>query len=121
MFFHCCTTLWYKDSMEPPEVFYEKGVLRNFIKFIGKHLRQSVFFNKVTDLGPATLFKKRLCHRCFPANFAKFIRTPFLQKTSDSLLMKDPKIARIYLLSQTKIQKRIIHTPVLRSRNKLHF
>ena len=91
MFFHCCTTLWYKDSMEPPEVFYEKGVLRNFIKFTGKHLSQSVFFNKVTDLGPATLFKKRLCHRCFPANFAKFIRTPFLQKTSDSLLMKDPQ------------------------------
>ena len=29
-------------------------------------------------LQPATLFKKRLWHRCFPANFAKFLRTPFL-------------------------------------------
>ena len=27
---------------------------------------------------PATLLKKRLCHRCFPVNFAKFLRTPFL-------------------------------------------
>ena len=27
---------------------------------------------------PATLLKKRLWHRCFPLNFAKFQRTPFL-------------------------------------------
>ena len=26
---------------------------------------------------PATLLKKRLCHRCFPMNFSKFLRTPF--------------------------------------------
>ena len=39
------------------------------------------FFNKVTDLRPATLLKNRLWHRCFPVNFAKFLRTPFLQNT----------------------------------------
>ena len=27
---------------------------------------------------PATLLKKRPWHRCFPVNFAKFLRTPFL-------------------------------------------
>ena len=27
-----------------------KGVLRNFAKFTGKHLGQSLFFNKVADL-----------------------------------------------------------------------
>ena len=27
-------------------------------------------------LRPATLFKKRLRHRCFPRNFVKFLRTP---------------------------------------------
>ena len=26
---------------------------------------------------PETLFKKRLCHSCFPVNFAKCLRTPF--------------------------------------------
>ena len=26
---------------------------------------------------PATLWKKRLCHKCFPVNFVKFLRTPF--------------------------------------------
>ena len=29
---------------------------------------------------PATLLKKRLWHRCFPVNFAKFPRTPFLKE-----------------------------------------
>ena len=29
------------------EVFYNKGVLRNFTKFAGKHLCQSFFFNKI--------------------------------------------------------------------------
>ena len=29
----------------------KRGVLRNFTKFTGKHLRQSLFFNKATDSG----------------------------------------------------------------------
>ena len=36
-----------------------------------------VFFNKVAGLTPATLFKKTLWYRCFPVNFAKFLRTHF--------------------------------------------
>ena len=58
-------------------MFCKKGVLRNFAKFTGKHLCQSLFSNKVASLTPATLLKKRLWHRCFPVNFAKFLRTPF--------------------------------------------
>ena len=30
------------------------------------------------SLRPATLLRKGLWHRCFPVNFAKFIRTPFI-------------------------------------------
>ena len=55
----------------------QKGVLRNFTKFTGKHLCQSLFFNKVAGLRLSTLLKKRLRHRCFLVNFVKFIRTPF--------------------------------------------
>ena len=33
-----------------PEVFCKKGVLRNFVKLTGKHLCQSLFFNKVAGL-----------------------------------------------------------------------
>ena len=29
------------------------------------------------------LWKEKLWHRCFPVNFAKFLRTPFLWNTSD--------------------------------------
>ena len=61
-----------------PEVFYKKGVLRNFEKFTGKHLCQSLFFNKVAGLRPATLLKKRLWHRRFPVDFAKCLTTSFL-------------------------------------------
>ena len=66
----------------------KKGVLRNFAKFTGKHLCQSLFLNKVEGLRPSTFLKKRLRHRCFPVNFPKFLRTPFLQNTSGSLLLK---------------------------------
>ena len=34
------------------EVFYKKGALENFAKFSGKHLCQSLFFNKVAGLRP---------------------------------------------------------------------
>ena len=54
-------------------------VLRNFGKFTGKLLCQST--------RPATLSKKRLWHRCFPANFAKFLRAPFSKNTSGRLLL----------------------------------
>ena len=35
----------------------KKGVLRNFAKFTGKHLCQSLFFNEVAVLRPVTLLK----------------------------------------------------------------
>ena len=47
----------------------KKGVFRNFSKFTGKHMCQS------------------LCHTCFLVNFEKFLRTPFLQNTSGRLLL----------------------------------
>ena len=53
------------------------SVLKNFTKFTGKHLCRSLFFNKVAGIR----------HRCFPVNFAKFVRTPFLQNTSGLLLL----------------------------------
>ena len=43
---------------QPPEVFYKKGFLKNFAKFIGKHLCQSLVFNKVAGFKLATLLKR---------------------------------------------------------------
>ena len=39
--------------------------------------RCSQKFHKIHRKTPATLFKKRLWHRCFPVNFVKFLRAPF--------------------------------------------
>ena len=66
-----------------PEVFCKKGILRNFVKLTGKHLCQSLFFNKVTGLKSATLLKKWVWYRYFPVNFMKFwehifYRTPLM-------------------------------------------
>ena len=43
---------------QPPEVFFKKGVLRIFTKFIGKHLCQRLFFNKVALLS-LLIYQKR--------------------------------------------------------------
>ena len=80
--------------------FVKKSVLRNFAKLTEKHLCQGLFFNKVADLygeiyvfspnaekcRSVNLLKKSLWYRCFPVNFAKFLRTLFLQNTSGRLL-----------------------------------
>ena len=49
-----------------------------------------VFFNKVACLRPATLLKKGLWYRCFPVNFANFIRILFLQNTFGWLFLLKP-------------------------------
>ena len=83
----------------------KKGDLRNFAKFTGKHLCQSPFFNKVAGLRPATLLKKRLWHRCFTLNFAKFLRTPSLQNTSGRLLRAKVKYMKIHATSANYFTK----------------
>ena len=40
-------------------------------------MRRNLFLNKVADLRPATLLKKRLWHRFFPVDFAKFQENTF--------------------------------------------
>ena len=48
---------------------------------------QSLFFNKVSGLGPATLLHARLWHRSFLVNFVKFIRTSFFTEHLRWLLL----------------------------------
>ena len=60
-----------------PELFCQKGVLKNFGKFTGKHLCQSLFLIKLQARGS----EKRLGHRCFPVNFPRFFKTPFYGTT----------------------------------------
>ena len=58
-------------------MFYKKDILGGIAKFTKKAPAPVSVFNKFTGLQPATLFKKRLQHRCFPVNFANFLVTSF--------------------------------------------
>ena len=49
---------WSLVRSSHPEVFCNKGVLRNFAKFTGKHLCQNPFFNKVAGLWNPKLVTK---------------------------------------------------------------
>ena len=60
-------------------MFCKKGVLKNLAKFTGRYLRQSLFFNKIAGR-PATLLRKRIWHRHYPANVEKSLGASFLQK-----------------------------------------
>ena len=61
------------------QMFFEKGVLKNFVIFTGKYLRWSLFLIKLTQKT-----SQKLKHRCFLVNIAKFLRTLFLQNSSGS-------------------------------------
>ena len=76
-----------KNRSNCPQVFYNKGALKNFARFTGKHLCQSLFF--FLKYMPATLFKKRLWRKCFPVNFAKFLRTPIFTEHLWWLFLKN--------------------------------
>ena len=55
-------------------------------------------------LSPATLLKKRIWHRCFPVNFVKFLRTPFLQNTSGRMFQNRNGKDKNLLLSEISVE-----------------
>ena len=85
--------LFHDPNMHVPQAVFrrcsvKKVFLKFFAKFIGKRLYWSLFFDKVADLRPETLFKKmRHQHRCFPVNFTKFLGAPFLKEHLRWLLL----------------------------------
>ena len=71
---HVCffnKNLFYRSSH--PEVLCKKGALRNFAKFIGKHVYQNLFFNKVAGLSPkaCSFIKKEPLALAFSCKFCK--------------------------------------------------
>ena len=60
-------------------MFCKKGRLRNFAKFTGKHLRQSLFFNKVADLRPeaCNFIKKETLAQVFSCEFCEISKNIF--------------------------------------------
>ena len=69
-------------------VFFEisQNLQENTGAFHSGHVRVSFFIKLLPQA--CNFIKKRLWHRCFPVNFAKFLGTPFLQNTSGWLLLE---------------------------------
>ena len=55
----------------------KKGVLRNFAKFTGKHLCQSLFFNEVPG-GACNFIKKEALAQVFSCEFCEISKNAFL-------------------------------------------
>ena len=90
----------YRGSRQ--EVFCRKGVLRHFEKFTGKHLCQSLLFNKVAGLRTVTLLKKRFWYSCFPVNFSKFLKTTSITETPvNQLVFREELVELQFYYSQT--------------------
>ena len=82
-----------------------KSVLRNFPKFIRKDLCLSLFYDKVRRCRSATSFKTRLHYTFFFVNFAKFVRTLFLQDTTGRL----PLIIAVLIVVKEKLANKIVN------------
>ena len=102
----------------------KKCVLKNFAISLGKQLCQSLFFNNVIGLRPATSSKKRLLHRCFSVNFAKFLRAPFVQDTSGDIFSGRLllKLQRLYILFNSErllLKLQALYLELIKRRSKV--
>ena len=81
----------YKYSLKSEAaMYYKEAVLKKFKNFTEKNTCKSLFLDKVAGLHTETFFKKkRLLYTCFPVSLAKYFRVPFLQNTSERLLLQN--------------------------------
>ena len=93
-----------------PEDFCKIYVLENFTKFTENSCVIVSFSIKLPVLGLQPLLKKRLWHRCFPVNFAKFLRAPFFIEHLWWLLLESNEtlfifIWRIFQVAETAVRR----------------
>ena len=78
-------TIWSYQEAATRRCFVRKVLFKNFVIFIGKHLRRSLFFNNF-----AVILKKRLRHRCF---YEIYKKTFFVEHIRWLLLPHDSKVS----------------------------
>ena len=64
----------------------KKGVLRNFAKFTGKHLCQSLFYIKL-QAEACNFTEKKTLAQVFSCEFSEISENTFFQNTSERLLL----------------------------------
>ena len=81
-----------RKLQQPPEVLSEKKMFLKVLQISQETPVLEPVFKKVagSDLG-LQLIKKRLEHRCFPVEFAIFLRTPILKNIFERLLLRELK------------------------------
>ena len=94
---------------QPSKFSIKKGVLKRFAKSTGKHLCQSLFFNKVAGLRPSTLLKKEALAQVFSCEFCKiFKNTFFTEKNSERQLLNYKRSSTIEIVRN----QLLVHNPL---------
>ena len=97
-----------KYQKQPPEVFYKKGVLKNFVKFT----RQSLFFNNVAGLRPVKLLKKEILTQAFSCEFCEIFKntifTAHFRETASEILSFSKFLEAYSGLFQTSVMKILV-------------
>ena len=77
-----------------PEVFFKRGVLKSFTKYTGKHLSQSLFFNKVEA---CNLVKKETQAQVVSREFCEIFKNTFFTEHLQWLLLQLAKTVQACL------------------------
>ena len=64
---------------QPLDVFCKKDVLKNFVQFTGKHLYQSLFFNKVAGVA-SNFIKKETRSQVFSCEFCEIFKKTYFKE-----------------------------------------
>ena len=100
-------SVFYNDSKFPKQlpvcVSCKKSIFKRFAKFTGKHLCQSLIFNKVSGLRPATLLKKWLAQVLSYESCGFFWETLLYRKLPGDCFLKVEMITASYLCMFMKL------------------
>ena len=104
-----------------PNLFCEKGVLRTFANFTGKHLRQTVFFNKVAG-NACNFIQKETLAQVFSCEVCEISKNTFFYRTTlvvASAYFKNLKfingiLSRYYKIEKNKITHLKLSTKMYR-------
>ena len=77
--------IWLTEAVIP-DVFYKKGVFKNFAKFIEKHRWQSLFFNKVAG-NSCNFIKNETLAQVFSCKFCEISKNIFFTEHLRWLLL----------------------------------
>ena len=93
----CNTPSLAVSRTSPSQMFFKIGFLK-------------IFANFTKNFASCNFIKKKFQHRCFPGNFAKLLRTPFLQNTSGGCFCMSQVNKFICFLSAKKFLRRHYRT-----------